>query len=92
MRHVLSSYLPESPQLYPDGVLTDEPEAGMIAELVRAGLIDGDAPTVGGGTLAEATAIAEACLTTAFSGDVRHARRISQVAEYETTGELPPLP
>jgi dihydroxy-acid dehydratase len=32
----------------------------VIAELIRAGLIDGDAPTVGGGTLAEATAGAPA--------------------------------
>jgi dihydroxy-acid dehydratase len=32
----------------------------VIGELIRAGLIDGDAPTVGGGTLAEATAAAPA--------------------------------
>ncbi len=33
--------LPESPQLYPDGVLTDEPEAVMIAELVREAALEG---------------------------------------------------
>ena len=32
---VLASYLPESPPLYPDGDITDEPESVLIAELVR---------------------------------------------------------
>lgn len=41
VREVLSSHLPESPQLYPDGVLTDEPEAVMIAELVREAALEG---------------------------------------------------
>ncbi len=41
VRNVLSSYLPESPQLYPDGVRTDEPEAVMIAELVREAALEG---------------------------------------------------
>jgi GTP-binding protein Era len=41
VRDVLSSYLPLSPQLYPDGVLTDEPEAIMIAELVREAALEG---------------------------------------------------
>ena len=34
---VLTSHLPRSPQLYPDGVTTDESETVMIAELVREG-------------------------------------------------------
>ena len=38
---VLSSYLPVSPMLYPEGVLTDEPEIIMIAELVREAALEG---------------------------------------------------
>ncbi len=39
---VLSSYLPPSPgPLYPAGVLTDEPEAVMVAELVREAALEG---------------------------------------------------
>ncbi len=39
---VLASHLPASPgPLYPDGVLTDEPEAVMIAELVREAALEG---------------------------------------------------
>jgi GTP-binding protein Era len=39
---VLSSLLPPSPgPLYPEGVLTDEPEAVMIAELVREAALEG---------------------------------------------------
>ncbi|MBE1484507.1 ribose-5-phosphate isomerase [Plantactinospora soyae] len=43
-------------------------------------------------TLDEATAIVEAFLSTPFSGNDRHARRIAQVAEYERVGVLPALP
>ncbi|WP_404347467.1 GTPase Era [Phycicoccus jejuensis] len=39
---VLSGYLPPSPgPLYPDGQLTDEPEAVMVAELVREAALEG---------------------------------------------------
>ena len=39
---VLASHLPPSPgPLYPDGVLTDEPELVMIAELVREAALEG---------------------------------------------------
>jgi GTPase len=38
---LLSSYLPVSPMLYPEGVLTDEPEIIMIAELVREAALEG---------------------------------------------------
>nr|WP_129658659.1 GTPase Era [Kocuria sp. 36] len=38
---LLSSYLPDSPPLYPDGDLTDEPEAVMVGELVREAALEG---------------------------------------------------
>ncbi|MFF4894062.1 ribose-5-phosphate isomerase [Micromonospora chersina] len=43
-------------------------------------------------TLDEATALVEAFLTTLFSGNPRHARRIAQVADYEQSRRLPDLP
>jgi GTP-binding protein Era len=38
---LLVRYLPESPPLYPDGELTDEPEQVMVAELVREAALEG---------------------------------------------------
>ena len=38
---LLVKYLPPSPQLYPDGELTDEPEQVMVAELVREAALEG---------------------------------------------------
>jgi GTP-binding protein Era len=38
---VLTKYLPESPQLYPDDMLTDEPEQVLVAELVREAALEG---------------------------------------------------
>ncbi|MGV0110903.1 MULTISPECIES: GTPase Era [unclassified Arthrobacter] len=38
---VFSRHMPESPVLYPDGELTDEPEAIMVAELVREAALEG---------------------------------------------------
>ncbi len=38
---VLGSHLPESPQLYPDGMITDEPEHVLIGELIREAALEG---------------------------------------------------
>jgi GTP-binding protein Era len=38
---VLGRHLPESPQLYPDGMLTDEPENILVAELIREAALEG---------------------------------------------------
>ncbi|WP_153398370.1 GTPase Era [Ornithinicoccus halotolerans] len=38
---VLTSYLPPSPPLYPQGVQTDEPDAVLVAELVREAALEG---------------------------------------------------
>jgi len=43
-------------------------------------------------TADEAWAIVAAFVATPFSGSERHARRIAQVAAYEATHTLPPLP
>ena len=41
---------------------------------------------------ATATRYAEIFLSTDFSGEARHVRRIGMLTAYEETGELPPLP
>jgi ribose 5-phosphate isomerase B len=55
-----------------------------------------DANVVGIGArqhpLDEATKIVVSFLATPFSGNVRHARRIAQVSEYEQSHKLPDLP
>jgi GTP-binding protein Era len=38
---VLAAYLPKSPRLYPDDMITDEPEHVMIAELIREAALEG---------------------------------------------------
>jgi GTP-binding protein Era len=41
VEQVLTGHLPEGPALYPEGELTDEPEAVMVAELVREAALEG---------------------------------------------------
>ncbi|GLZ37755.1 ribose-5-phosphate isomerase [Actinokineospora sp. NBRC 105648] len=64
-----------------------------IAQLCRQ---HNDAQVIGVGarmhTTQEATEIVEAFLTTPFSGDERHIRRINLLTEFERTGEPPALP
>jgi GTP-binding protein Era len=38
---LLVARLPEGPQLYPDGELTDEPETTLVAELIREAALEG---------------------------------------------------
>ncbi len=38
---VMIGHLPKSPQLYPDGMLTDEPEHILMAELIREAALEG---------------------------------------------------
>jgi ribose 5-phosphate isomerase B len=40
----------------------------------------------------EAVSFTKVFVETAFSGESRHARRLSMIADYEATGEMPPLP
>lgn len=55
---------------------------------------DANVVSVGGRmhSLDEMTRFVEVFLGTSFTGEERHARRIAQLATYETEGELPPLP
>jgi ribose 5-phosphate isomerase B len=66
------------------------------SEIARLAREHNDANVAGIGarmhTEEEATAIIETFLATPFSGAPRHARRIEQLAEYERTRVLPPLP
>ena len=39
--HRAGGHMPPSPPLYPDGELTDEPEAVMVAELIREAALEG---------------------------------------------------
>jgi GTPase len=41
LSNLLVQHLPEGPQLYPDGELTDEPETTLIAELIREAALEG---------------------------------------------------
>jgi GTPase len=38
---VMAGYLPSSPQLYPDHMITDEPEHVLIAEMIRESALEG---------------------------------------------------
>ncbi len=55
---------------------------------------DANVLSVGGRmhTVEEMTRFIGVFLTTDFTGEERHSRRIAMLADYETTGDLPPLP
>jgi len=55
---------------------------------------DANVISVGGRmhTVDEMTHFIDTFIRTPFSGDERHARRIGMITDYESTGELPPLP
>jgi len=55
---------------------------------------DANVVSVGGRlhSLEDMTRFVQVFLTTPFSGDERHARRIGMLTAYETTGDLPALP
>ena len=55
---------------------------------------DANVVSVGGRmhSLEDMTRFVEVFLTTDFSGEERHSRRIEMLAAYESTGDLPPLP
>lgn len=64
-----------------------------LAELAR-GHNDANVVSLGARMHDEATAlgIVETFLTTDYSAEERHSRRIAMLTDYETTGDLPPLP
>ena len=70
--------------------------AGLQRRACRAGPTHNNAQVLSIGarmnTPDEAKAMVEAFLTTKFSGDERHARRLAMVERYEQHGELPPIP
>jgi ribose 5-phosphate isomerase B len=43
-------------------------------------------------TIEEAVGFARVFISTPFSGETRHARRLAMIADYEKTGDLPALP
>ena len=65
-------------------------------ETARLGREHNDANVVAIGarmhSMDEAMSFAETFLATPFSGGERHSRRIAMLTDYESTGELPPLP
>ena len=65
-------------------------------ETARLGREHNDANVISVGgrmhTVEEMTRFIELFLGTAFTGQERHVRRIGMLAEFETTGDLPPLP
>jgi ribose 5-phosphate isomerase B len=65
-------------------------------ETARLGREHNDANVVSVGgrmhPLDDMTHFVEVFLTTSFSGEERHARRIRMLSDYESTGDLPPLP
>ncbi|MGH3548799.1 MAG: ribose-5-phosphate isomerase [Pseudonocardiaceae bacterium] len=71
--------------------------AALAWSIETAGLArqHNDAQVVGIGarmhSAAEAAEIVEAFLATPFSGGERHCRRISQISNFESTGEPPPI-
>jgi len=66
------------------------------AETAELGRLHNDANVVSLGArmhdAATALALVEVFLSTDYSGDERHSRRIGMLSEYESGGGLPPLP
>ncbi len=65
-------------------------------ETARLGRQHNDANVVSLGArmypMADAVRFAEVFVSTPFSGEERHARRLAQLADYERSGELPAVP